>query len=254
MTTPVATGGRALQVLRVIDAIRVEVGRYYGTLAVINLLFGTATMLLMWSLGMPNPMLWGALAAVLNFIPYLGCASTFVILTVVAFVSFDAIIQTLLVGSSFLLLAAIEGHIIEPVFLGRRLDLNPIVVLVALWVGAWVWGIAGMVIALPFLVVTKVAASRSQNGAAVVRFLSPPRSRPLRCRSSSRNAAANCASVRSRSAHPSTPRSPGISRHGCDNTSSKGRNALIPRCRVPRGSWHETPRCSPYPTAPALPC
>ena len=180
MTAPVATDGRALQVLRVIDAIRVEVGRYYGTLVVINLLFGTATALLMWSLSMPNPMLWGALAAVLNFIPYLGCATTFVIVTVVAFVSFDAISRTLLVGASFLLLAAIEGHIIEPVFLGRRLDLNPIVVLVALWVGAWVWGIAGMVIALPFLVATKVAASRSQNGAAVVRFLSPPRGRPPR--------------------------------------------------------------------------
>jgi predicted PurR-regulated permease PerM len=180
MTAPVATDGRALQVLRVIDAIRVEVGRYYGTLALINLLFGTATTLLMWSLGMPNPLLWGALAAVLNFIPYLGCATTFVILTIVAFVSFDAISQTLLVGSSFLLLAAIEGHIIEPVFVGRRLDLNPIVVLVALWVGAWVWGIAGMVVALPVLVATKVAASRSQNGGAVVRFLSPPRGRPLR--------------------------------------------------------------------------
>jgi predicted PurR-regulated permease PerM len=178
MTAPVATDGSTLHVLRVIDAIRVEVGRYYGTLAVINLLFGTLTALLMWALGMPNPMLWGALAAVLNFIPYLGCATTFVILTAVAFVSFDGISQTFLVGASFLLLAAIEGHIIEPVFVGRRLDLNPIVVLVALWVGAWIWGIAGMVVALPFLVATKVAASRSHNGAAVVRFLSPPRGRP----------------------------------------------------------------------------
>jgi predicted PurR-regulated permease PerM len=184
MTAPLATDERALHVLRVIDAIRVEVGRYYGTLAVINLLFGTATALLMWSLGMPNPMLWGALAAVLNFIPYLGCATTFAILTLVAFVSFDAISQTLLVGASFLLLAVVEGHIIEPVFVGRRLDLNPVVVLVALWLGAWMWGIAGMVVALPFLVATKVAASRSQHGAAVVRFLSPPRGRPLRTWSS----------------------------------------------------------------------
>jgi len=140
---------------------------------VINLLFGTVTALLMWLLGMPNPVLWGALAGVLNFIPYLGCATTFVILTVVAFVSFDGIGKTLLAGTSFLLLAAIEGHIIEPVFVGRRLDLNPIVVLVALWLGAWMWGIAGMVVALPVLVATKVAASRSPNGDAVVRFLSP---------------------------------------------------------------------------------
>ncbi len=179
MTAPFATDERAVHALRVIDAIRLEVGRYYGTLAIINLVFGTVTALLMWSLGMPNPMLWGALAAVLNFIPYLGCATAFVILTMVAFVSFDAISRTLLVGASFLLLAAIEGHVVEPVFVGRRLDLNPIVVLVALWVGAWMWGIAGMVIALPFLVAAKVAA-KSMNGGVLVRFLSPPRGPPRR--------------------------------------------------------------------------
>ena len=104
--------------------------------------------------------------------------ATLVIVTLVAFVTFDGITQTVLVGASFLLLAAIEGHIVEPVFVGRRLDLNPIVVLVALWVGAWMWGIAGMVVAMPVLVATKVAAARSQKGGPVVRFLSPPRGRP----------------------------------------------------------------------------
>jgi len=178
MTAPVATDGRAVRVLRIIDAIRLEVGRYYGMLAVINLVFGTATALVMWLLGMPNPVLWGALAAVLNFVPYLGPATTLAILTLVAFVSFDRIGQTLLVPASFLLMAGIEGHIIEPVFLGRRLDLNPIVVLIALWVGAWTWGIAGMVVAMPILVATKVAAAHSENGNSVVRFLSPPRGRP----------------------------------------------------------------------------
>ena len=177
MTAPVATDGRAIHVLRVIEAIRMEVGRYYGTLAVINLLFGAITALVMWLLGMPNPVLWGALAGVLNFIPYLGGATTLAILTIVAFVSFDRISQTVLVAASFLALAAVEGHIVEPVFLGRRLDLNPIVVLVALWVGAWIWGIAGMIVALPLLVATKVAAAHSDNGDAIVRFLSPPRGR-----------------------------------------------------------------------------
>jgi predicted PurR-regulated permease PerM len=180
MTAPVATDGRTIRVLRVIEAIRLEVGRYYGTLAVINLLFGALTALVMWLLGMPNPVLWGAVAGVLNFIPYLGCATTLAILTLVAFVSFDRISQTALVAASFLAHAAIEGHIIEPVFLGRRLDLNPVVVLVALWVGAWIWGVAGMVVALPLLVATKVAASHNHNGDAVVRFLDPPRGRPRR--------------------------------------------------------------------------
>jgi len=123
--------------------------------------------------------LWGAIAGVLNFIPYLGCITTLVILSVVALVTFDHITHTLLVGASFLLLAAIEGHVVEPVFIGRRLDLNPIMVLVAIWMGGWIWGITGVVVALPTLVAAKVAASHSVRGGALVRFLSPNR-RPER--------------------------------------------------------------------------
>ena len=69
-----ALGGNvpAVRVLQTIDAIRLEVGRYYATLALINLSLGVATTIAMWSLHMPTPMLWGAMAAVLNFIPYLG--------------------------------------------------------------------------------------------------------------------------------------------------------------------------------------
>ncbi len=177
MTATLASDWQAVHVLRIIDAIRVEVGRYYRTLAVINLCFGAATALIMWLLGMPNPMLWGAVAGVLNFVPYLGCATTATILTLVALVSFDHVSHAALVAASFLVLAAVEGHIIEPVFVGRRLDLNPIAVLVALWLAGWMWGIPGVVFALPVLVATKVAAAHSANGSAVVRFLSPRNSR-----------------------------------------------------------------------------
>jgi predicted PurR-regulated permease PerM len=179
MTATLAHDWQSVQVLRIIHAIRLEVGRYYATLALINLGFGTVTALIMWALGMPNPVLWGAVAGVLNFIPYLGCATTFVILTLVGLVTFDRIGHTLLVCASFLLLAVIEGHVIEPIFIGRRLDLNPIVVLVALWVGGWIWGIPGVILAVPVLVATKVAAAHSTRGRAAVRFLGPNR-RPQR--------------------------------------------------------------------------
>ncbi len=179
MTATLAADWHPANVLRIIHAIRNEVGRYYATLAVINVGFGAVTALVMWLLGMPNPVLWGAIAGVLNFIPYLGCITTLVILSVVALVTFDHITHTLLVGASFLLLAAIEGHVVEPVFIGRRLDLNPIMVLVAIWMGGWIWGITGVVVALPTLVAAKVAASHSVRGGALVRFLSPNR-RPER--------------------------------------------------------------------------
>lgn len=179
MTATLAVDWHAANVLRIIHAIRNEVGRYYATLAVINVGFGAVTALVMWLLGMPNPVLWGAIAGVLNFIPYLGCITTLVILSVVALVTFDHVTHTLLVGASFLILAAIEGHVVEPVFIGRRLDLNPIMVLVAVWMGGWIWGITGVVVALPMLVAAKVAASHSVHGGALVRFLSPNR-RPER--------------------------------------------------------------------------
>lgn len=178
MTAPGGSDGHTRQVLEVIQAIRIDVGRYYATLTVINLLFGTATAVVMWLSGMPNPPLWGAIAGALNFIPYVGFIATFAVVALVAFVSFPGIAHAALVAASFMLLAAIEGHVVEPVFLGRRLSLNPIVVLLALWFGAWLWGIAGMIVALPILVAIKVAASKSANGAALARFLSAPRKRP----------------------------------------------------------------------------
>jgi predicted PurR-regulated permease PerM len=173
MTAALSADLHAVHALRIIDAIRLEVGRYYATLALINVLYGAAVAGLMWLLGMPNPILWGVLGGLLNFIPYLGAATTVLILTLVALVSFDSIAQVALVAASYLGLAAVEGHIIEPVFLGRRLDLNPIVVFVALWLGGFIWGVPGVVVALPVLVAVKVAAAHSRRGDMLVRFLSP---------------------------------------------------------------------------------
>ena len=170
-----ALGGNvpAVRVLQTIDAIRLEVGRYYATLALINLSLGVATTIAMWLLHMPTPMLWGAMAAVLNFIPYLGSAVTLVTVTIVALVTFDSTAHVLLVGATYLGLATIEGQLIEPIFFGRRLQLNPVIVFVALWLGGWLWGIAGILFALPVLVATRVAASQPGGNDGVLRFLAP---------------------------------------------------------------------------------
>lgn len=172
MTAALGGNLHAVQVLNAIDSIRVEMGRYYGTLALINLSLGVATSIAMWLLHMPNPMLWGALAAALNFIPYLGSAITLVVISVVALVTFDSVPHALTVGGCYLGLATIEGQLVEPLLFGRRLQLNPIVVFVALWLGGWLWGIAGVLFALPVLVATKVAASHGRND-VLLRFLGP---------------------------------------------------------------------------------
>jgi predicted PurR-regulated permease PerM len=165
--------------LRVIEAIRSELGRYYGTITLINLGLGAATAATMLFLGVPNPFLWGAIAAVLNFIPYVGSATTLLLLAVVALVSFDDLTRVCAVVGSYLVLATIEGQVVQPLLVGRRLDLNPILVFLAVWFGGWFWGVAGIVIAVPSLVALKVAARHSQDAGAVVAFLSPTGSKAI---------------------------------------------------------------------------
>jgi predicted PurR-regulated permease PerM len=177
MTAALAHNVHATNVLKVIDAVRRELGRYYATVALINLGLGLATGLIMTALGMPNPVLWGMLAGSLNFIPYIGSAITLFVLTVVAFLSFDSVGQVLTVSACYLGLATIEGQVVQPLFVGQRLELNPIIVFLALWFGAWLWGVAGVVMAVPTLVTLKVVAEHSQRGRTLTEFLSPTRTR-----------------------------------------------------------------------------
>jgi len=184
MTAALASDAQATHVLKVIGSVRSEVGRYYATIAGINLGLAVATALVMWALGMPNPYLWGVVAGVLNFIPYVGSALTLVILTVVAFVSFKGIGGVFAVSFSYLGLATLEGQVVQPLLVGQRLELNPIIVFLALWFGGWLWGIAGIVIAVPALVALKVAAEHSEHGSPLVAFLSPSSTRGFKTRHS----------------------------------------------------------------------
>lgn len=177
MMAALATDVYATQALKVIEAIRSELGRYYGAIALINLGLGVATGVTMMLLGVPNPFLWGTLAAVLNFIPYVGSAVTLLILTVVALVSFDSVSRIAAVPASYLALATIEGQVVQPLFVGQRLEINPLMVFLAVWFGGWMWGIAGITIAVPSLVALKVAAEHSTRGQPLVEFLSPIRSK-----------------------------------------------------------------------------
>jgi predicted PurR-regulated permease PerM len=173
MTGAVAGDVHSTHVLKVIDAVRREVGRYYATIALINVGLAVATGLAMMALGMPNPILWGVLAGVLNFIPYAGSATTLLVLTVVAFVSFDGVGRVVAVAATYLGLATVEGQIVQPLLVGHRLDLSPVIVFLALWVGGWFWGIAGIVMAVPGLVALKVVAEHSKRGLPWLEFLSP---------------------------------------------------------------------------------
>jgi predicted PurR-regulated permease PerM len=156
-----------------IEKVRAEVGHFYVTSAFINLGLGVATTLVMMAWGMPTPYLWGAVAALLNFIPYAGATTTLIVVTLVAVVSFDGLGHALGVGFSYLGLAVIEGQIVQPLLVGRRLDVNPLLIFLGLWFGGIFWGIAGVILATPILVALKVIAENAHDGESMMQFLGP---------------------------------------------------------------------------------
>jgi predicted PurR-regulated permease PerM len=174
MTAALARDLKSSHMLKVIGAVRTEVSRYYVSIALINLGLGLGTAVITKLLGMPNPLLWGAIAAILNFVPYVGPAITLVLLTIVAFVTFENIGHVAAVAGSFLAFATIEGQLVQPLVVGRRLELNPLIVFLSLWFWGWFWGIPGIIIAVPSLIVLKVIAEHSKNGKPLEEFLGRP--------------------------------------------------------------------------------
>jgi predicted PurR-regulated permease PerM len=178
MTAAFVDDLNAAHVLSIIEKVRREVGRFYVTTAIINVALGCATTGVMMLCGMPTPYLWGILAAGLNFIPYAGSTVTLITVTLVAFVSFDGIGRVLAVAGSYLLLAMLEGQVIQPLFVGRRLKINPLLIFLALWFGGMFWGIAGVILATPALLTLKVIAEHSVGGKSVMEFLGPNNQSP----------------------------------------------------------------------------
>jgi predicted PurR-regulated permease PerM len=159
--------------LRLTEAIRFEVGRYFGTVALINIGLGTCTALAMYALGMPNAILWGVMAALFNFVPYLGPIAAFFILGVAGLLTFESLGRALAVPGVFLCLHLIEGQIVQPLTVGRRFEVNGLVVLLAVWFGYGFWGIPGMLLAMPVVVAVKVAAQYQPSWSTVNDFLAP---------------------------------------------------------------------------------
>ena len=178
MTAAFVDDLNAGHVLAIIEKVRGEVGRFYVTTALINIGLGLATAGVMMLCGMPTPFLWGVIAAALNFIPYAGSTVTLILLTLVAFVTFDGIGHVLAVAGSYLLLAMLEGQIVQPLFVGRRLKINPLLIFLALWFGGLFWGIAGVVLATPALLTLKVVAEHAISGKSVMEFLGPNNQSP----------------------------------------------------------------------------
>ncbi len=136
--------------------IQRHVSTYLGTITVINACVGLLVGLAMYLLHVPNPLLWGVMMGVLNYIPYIGVGFTIVVVSLVGLLTFQSPIDALWPPLTIFGISVVEGQFVTPIVAGRRLALSPVAVFLSLVVMGWIWGIVGVLIAVPLLAVVKL--------------------------------------------------------------------------------------------------
>lgn len=146
-----------LATLRGMSDIDEQMTTYFGTFTIVNVCLGLVTVLVAWFVGLPNPLLWGVLACVLNYVPYIGPAIVIGTLTVAGLLTFSTLGEAIVAPLVFLGIVAVEGQFLTPALMGRRLELNPFAVFLAIAFSTWLWGPVGAFVAVPLLIALTVA-------------------------------------------------------------------------------------------------
>lgn len=143
--------------------IQQKMSAYLGTITLINIGLGVVIGLGLWLIGIPNPVLWGVLAAVLNYIPFAGLIVGTLIVSLVAIAEFGSVGRALLAPIIYLTANGVEANLVTPLILGRSVSLDPVIILLSIFVGGWIWGVGGIFLAVPTLLVVKIACDNYQE-------------------------------------------------------------------------------------------
>ena len=143
----------AMQTARVIQNVVDATADYLATITMINAILGLTVGLMLWALGMPSPFMWGGIVSICNFVPYLGPIVAAVLLGLGGLMTFDAVGLALLPALIFIGVHLVEANLITPLVLGKRLTINPLLILVSLSFWGWVWGTPGALLAVPLLLI-----------------------------------------------------------------------------------------------------
>lgn len=144
------------KVRSLVATIQKELSRYIFTVSMINAGLGLSTALTLYLMGIEDALLWGVLAGLLNFIPYVGSLIGATILTLAGLVQFGVHITALQVPAVYIFLNILESQFVTPAILGRNMQLNPLIVVLWLLIWGWLWGTIGILIAVPLLVCIKL--------------------------------------------------------------------------------------------------
>jgi predicted PurR-regulated permease PerM len=159
------------QVVDIAQQIEQDISAYLVTVTAMNLAVGLATAVLTYAVGISDPLLWGAVAFLLNYLPILGPAVGVGMFLLIGLLSFDAFWQACLPAGGYLIIHVIEGQGITPILLARRFTLNPVIVIFAIVFWYWMWGVPGAILAVPMLAITKIVCDRIRSLSAFGHFL-----------------------------------------------------------------------------------
>ena len=149
----------ALTTARVIQQVVDATSTYLGTITLINTGLGALTATVLWWLGMPSPVMWGGIVAVLNYIPYLGPIVCALLLFLGGLMTYSDVWGALLPPAAFVSFHLIEANFFTPMVVGHRLTISPLSILISLSFWAWVWGTTGALLAVPLLIIMKTIFS-----------------------------------------------------------------------------------------------
>jgi predicted PurR-regulated permease PerM len=152
--------------------IESQVSRYLFTITAINACLGLAVGTAVGLLGLRNPLMWGVMVALLNFVPYLGALTGIICMTIGAALSFDSLGYALIFPAVYLAFGTLEGSFITPWIMGRSLTLNPVIILLSLTFWGWMWGIVGIILAVPILAAFKIFCAHIKPMEPLAEFLS----------------------------------------------------------------------------------
>lgn len=158
-------------VVRSAREIERRISTYLVTVTLINACLGAAIGLAMWLYGMPNPLVWGVFAAVLNFIPYAGAMLGAGLVLLVSIGTYDAGMAVALPPATYFLITALEGNVLTPIAVGHNLALNPTAVFLSVLVWGFMWGFIGVLLAVPLLITARVILESSDQTKALGQFL-----------------------------------------------------------------------------------
>ena len=133
-----------------------NISAYLITVTLINAVVGVLTLLVMWACGVANPLLWGLVAFVVNFVPILGPMVALVIFLMASVLSLGVTWWAVLPVGLYFLIHVVEGELVTPMLMARRFTINPVAVILALLFWYWMWGVPGAILAVPMLAITKI--------------------------------------------------------------------------------------------------